>query len=176
MMSLSTVKLFLILGFPFFLFIPISQSGKLAYGSKLKRTIIYQISMGVILAILYKSYSIFIFQIAIVLSQILLVYSIVLRTNFQIMIAAHAEKFVLTGVVVLILLSALPFKALIILALVGNRGFTYFLIQLREHLSKNKVHLLDKYLIYLMCIIYYIALYWVCADATNTSESLKALI
>ena len=169
MVSVFSLQIILMVVFPLFMFVPVSQAGKLEYLSKLRPTLIYQISVGVILALLYKSYAIIFFQLAIVLAQLLLTYSIFFKSKLKATIAAQAEKFVITVVVILILLSTLPFKGLVILALVGNRILNYMLIHCFMHFSKNKISIIKKYLIYFMCIIYLLVMFWA-IDGTNFSD------
>jgi len=155
--SSSTFTLFLKLVFPYFMFLGTAPYGSLSYGSKTVRTIIYQIFMGVILAYLFKSHAILAFQIAIILSHIALSYSTIIKNKSLAKVAAHTEKFVLFGVLILILISSMPFKPLIILALVGKRILYYLktdlLISNIRILSNGSTSIYSFFLIYFLALI-----------------------
>ena len=126
----------------------------LLYIRKLLWTAIYLLIIAAILAYFSNTYYVFIFQLLIVASRIIEGNSVKLKNKGLFAIAYRAEIFVLFLVLFLILITPIPFKTIIMLALVGNRILYYL-----KRPFKTPI-LNDRYILYWMFPIFYLAVHF----------------
>jgi len=107
-----------------------------------------------LLAYSINSLSIIVFQVLLISSAILHVNSLKFESNFSIKISAHIEKIIILGVIVSILLLPLPYKSLLLLALVAFR----ILNHLKGYFPES-IFLKKEYTLYTMFAIWIAAFY-----------------
>jgi len=89
---------------------------------------LFYLIMGGLLAYFSKSLSVFFFQMAIIFAQLVTFNSSEIKIIFLREFALHAEKAVLVTIFFLILYSSLPYKPYIMLGLLADRLYNYFVI------------------------------------------------
>ena len=104
---------------------------KLSYEIKPYWTAFFLLSMGGVMAYFSKSVSVFFFQVAIVFAQILTLNSHKIKNSLS-SLALYSERVVLAVVLILILLMSLPLKSIIMMGLLADRAYTYFMKMIKK--------------------------------------------
>ena len=130
-------------------------SRNLSYRNKPVWTAIVFFLPACLLAYFMNSVSIVFFQVALISSAILHVNSVKFKNYWPHKVALHLEKFIIFGVIVLILLLPLQEKSVVIYALVAFR----ILNNLKGYFPKS-LFLGEKYILYTMLFISIVAMYF----------------